>query len=189
MNQSMRSKKYVGVWGVFLAALLYTLVTDAAAQPDNAKEGENSEDWVKLYEPNVYNEMPYRLMKPIDFDPKKRYPIIVSLHGGAGRGTDNRKQLRPWTRPLAEEQMRTDYPSYVLAPQVSRMWDAENLQKIKDLVAELPSVDMDRIYALGHSMGGTGSICSCKLIPVISWPYHLLQGQVGPRLKNLSMRL
>ena len=116
MNQSRQLKRYVGGWGVFVVALFYAPLTDAAAQPGSITDGEDSEGWVKLYEPKVYNEMPYRLMKPIDYDSKMRYPVIVSLHGGGGSGTDNRKQLRAWNKPLAEEQLRADYPSYVLAP-------------------------------------------------------------------------
>ena len=82
--------------------------------PDLA--GKVSEDWVDLYEPHVDGEMSYRLMKPIGFDSNKRYPVIVSLHGGGGRGADNRKQLRDWNKLLAQEQRRSDYPCYVLAP-------------------------------------------------------------------------
>ncbi|MDC0065565.1 hypothetical protein OAK15_03800 [Verrucomicrobia bacterium] len=56
--------------------------------------GKVSEDWVDLYEPHVDGKKSYRLMKPMSFDSNKRYPVIVSLHGAGGRGTDNRKQLR-----------------------------------------------------------------------------------------------
>jgi predicted peptidase len=115
-------------------------------------------DWVvELHEPHIYNEMPYRLMKPINFDSKKRYPVIVSLHGGGGRGSDNLKQLRDWNEVLAEEQRRTDYPCYLLAPQSEGRWDSTQLQKVKDIIKELPSVNMNRIYVLGHSMGGGGT--------------------------------
>ena len=62
---------------------------------------------------------------------------------GGGRGTDNRKQLRGWNRLLAQEQRRSDYPCYVLAPQTTRLWDGAHLEKIKEVVASLPSVDMD----------------------------------------------
>jgi poly(3-hydroxybutyrate) depolymerase len=34
-------------------------------------------------------------MKPMVFDSNKRYPVIVSLHGGGGRGTDNLIQTDP----------------------------------------------------------------------------------------------
>ena len=109
--------------------------------------------------------MPYRLMKPIDFDTSRDYPVIVSLHGGGGRGTDNRKQLRGWNRILADERMRSEYPSYVLAPQSNRLWDSAHLARIKTVIAGLPSVDSDRIYLLGHSMGGHGSYILLQIDP------------------------
>ena len=113
--------------------------------------------WVKLHDPHIYNDMPYRLMKPINFDPNKSYPVIVSLHGGGGRGTDNLKQLRNWNQVLAEEQRRTDYPSYILAPQSQGRWNSTHLQNVKDIINDLPGVDTNRIYVLGHSMGGGGT--------------------------------
>jgi len=119
--------------------------------------GQVVKDWVKLYEPRIYNDMPYRIMKPINFDPNKNYPVIVSLHGGGGTGSDNLKQLRDWNKVLAEEQRRKSYPSYILAPQSQGKWDSTHLQNIKDIIKTLPSVDMNRIYILGHSMGGEGT--------------------------------
>jgi len=54
-------------------------------------------DWVvELHEAHIRNDMPYRLMKPINHEPNENYPVIVSLHGGGGRGTDNLKQLSDW---------------------------------------------------------------------------------------------
>jgi len=141
-----------------------TILLLAVTAIGSAQE-KTSQDWVKLYEPHVHKEMPYRLMKPINFDASNRYPVIVSLHGGGGRGTDNRKQLRGWNKPLAEEQRRTDYPGYVLAPQANSLWDATHLQNIKDVVAALPSVDMNRIYILGHSMGGHGTNILIQIDP------------------------
>lgn len=123
-----------------------------------AAMGQVVEEWVvQLHEPHMYNDMPYRLMKPLNFDSKKKYPLIVSLHGGGGRGSDNLRQLRNWNELLADEQTRTDYPSYVLAPQASEMWNLTHLQNIKDIIKELPSVNVNRIYILGHSMGGEGT--------------------------------
>ena len=147
---------------VALATLFAAIHGHGNAQ---AADGEGSQDWVDLYEPHADDEMPYRLMKPLGFDPNERYPVIVSLHGGGGRGTDNRKQLRNWNEPLAQEQRRSDYPSYVLAPQSNRLWDAAHLAKIKGIVAALPSVDTDRIYVLGHSMGGHGIYILLQMDP------------------------
>ena len=38
-------------------------------------------------------------------------------------------------------------------------------EKIKEIVAGLPSVDMDRIYILGHSMGGHGTYILLQIEP------------------------
>jgi predicted peptidase len=135
---------------VALAAFFLAIYAHGIAK---ATDGIGAEDWVDLYEPHADDEMPYRLMKPMRFDASKSYPVIVSLHGGGGRGTDNRKQLRGWNKLLADQQRRSDYPCYVLAPQANRLWDAAHLKQIKHIVAALPSVDMDRIYVLGHFMG------------------------------------
>ena len=117
--------------------------------------GQVVEDWVvELHEAHVYSKMPYRLMRPIRFDPAKRYPVIVSLHGAGGRGADNLRQLRHWNGVLAEQKRRTDYPAFIVAPQTTVMWNTTHLQNIKDIIKNLPSVDMNRIYILGHSMGG-----------------------------------
>ncbi len=147
---------------VALAALLLAMHGHASAQ---VAEREGAQEWIRLYEPHADDDMPYRLMRPYGFDATQRYPVIVSLHGGAGRGTDNRMQLRVWNRLLADEATRAAYPSYVLAPQSPRLWDAAHLERIKEIVATLPSVDMDRIYILGHSMGGHGTFILLQIDP------------------------
>ncbi|MCZ6672310.1 MAG: dienelactone hydrolase family protein [Verrucomicrobia bacterium] len=135
------------------------------AQDAQAADGKASENWADLYEPHADDEMPYRLMKPMHFDSDKRYPVIVSLHGGGGTGTDNRKQLKQWNQQLADEQNRRDYPCYVLAPQATQLWGEEHLRKVQAIIAELPSVDMDRIYMMGHSMGGHGTNILIQIDP------------------------
>ncbi len=125
----------------------------------------DAQQWRELYEPSVFDGMPVRVMKPIGFDPSKSYPVIVSLHGGGGKGTDNQKQLKDWNRQLAESQRRKDFPCYVVAPQAAELWDSDDLKNVKALIAKLPSVDMNRIYVMGHSMGGHGTYIFIQLDP------------------------
>ncbi|MCH1496531.1 MAG: FG-GAP-like repeat-containing protein [Rubripirellula sp.] len=124
-----------------------------------------AQQWRELYEPRMFDGMPVRVMKPIDFDPSERYPVIVSLHGAGGKGTDNHKQLKDWNRQLAESQRRKDFPCYVVAPQAAELWDADDLKNTKALIMQLPSVDMNRIYLMGHSMGGHGTYIFIQLDP------------------------
>ena len=73
--------------------------------------------------------------------------------------------MKGWNKLLAEEQRRSDDPCYVLAPQANRLWDVAHLKNIKEVVAALPSVDMGRIYILGHSMGGHGTSILIQIDP------------------------
>jgi predicted peptidase len=82
-----------------------------------------------------------------------------------GAGTDNVKQLRQWNEALAEEQTRKSYPCYVVAPQTTQLWNAKDFTIVKEIIAELPSVDKDRIYILGFSMGGNGTYVFTQLDP------------------------
>ena len=130
-----------------------------------SSQAQRNNSWSKVYEPAVYKEIPYKLMKPISFDANKKYPLIISLHGAGGRGNDNKKQLKDWNKQLAEESVRKEYPAYVLAPQSKGHWEKEQFLKIKDIIKATPSVDMDRIYILGHSMGGHGTFTIIQIEP------------------------
>jgi len=144
-----------------LAALLAISPAFCHAQ-DNKKAPQR---WADLYLPHTDAKIPYRLMKPSEFDSDKSYPLIISLHGAGGTGTDNRKQLKDWNRQLAKKSTRTDYPCYVLAPQADRLWNAAHFKQIKKIIAALRSVDMKRIYILGHSMGGHGTYIMIQIDP------------------------
>jgi predicted peptidase len=165
-----------------------------------AKQSAVSKETLALYEPGEYRGLKYRLMKPIDFDATKTYPLILSLHGAGGRGHNNIKTLRNWNEYLADEALRRKHPCFVLAPQSAGSWNdptspfgatpeltpeavakwpAEwqaradryrarddgkprgNLHIVLDLLDNKLSkdfhIDSDRIYCLGHSMGGAGT--------------------------------
>ena len=66
-----------------LTALFLTVCMYANAE---GADGKISQSWVDLYEPHIYNEMPYRLMTPLHFDSNKRFPVIVSCMAEAAEG-------------------------------------------------------------------------------------------------------
>ena len=115
--------------------------------------------FISLFEAHQIGDLPYRLSRPIHFDKTKKYPVILSLHGAGGRGTDNRKQIvdSKWLGYLCGDKIRTDYPCYILSPQSTGLWDEKQLLALKSVIKDLPSVDLNRIYVLGHSMGGHGT--------------------------------
>jgi len=118
--------------------------------------------------------LPYRLFVPADHESGKKYPLVLWLHGGGGRGSDNRRQLAEgnasgatvWARP--ENQDR--FPAFVLAPQCPprRMWTtigrdveiSDPLRLVVELLAQLSkdfNIDASRLYVAGQSMGGFGA--------------------------------
>ena len=40
--------------------------------------------------------LPYRIMYPRNYDPSKKYPLVIGVHGSGGCGNDNRKSMEPW---------------------------------------------------------------------------------------------
>lgn len=109
-------------------------------------------------------ELAYRLMRPINFDASKKYPVIVTLHGGTAFRLPqspryNIYSLQEYNEQLADDVIRSAYPAYVLAPQGKSdlFWQPEDLVGIKGIISTLPSVDLDRIYIMGTSAGGNGT--------------------------------
>ncbi len=117
--------------------------------------------------------MPYRLFVPPSYDAKQKFPLVLWLHGAAGRGDDNTLQIsggntlgtHVWTKP--ENQARI--PAFVLAPQCpagkfwARPWgdkppDMLRLAlEILDAVQKEYAIDSDRVIVTGQSMGGEGA--------------------------------
>ena len=121
----------------------------------------------------------YRYREPEIFEPNKKYPLILFLHGSGGRGSDNEQQL--WDAnaigAFAKQKVSSKFQSYIFAPQVplnerwvSTEWDTDDYKLLpisstmRKTLAALDSfidnnkhVDTDRVYVLGLSMGGWGT--------------------------------
>ena len=87
---------------LFYISISLTVISTISAEEINKKTAPKmpnpKQRAFKLYEPSEFEGMPYRLMKPIDFDPEKTYPLILSLHGKGGTGTDNLRSGKVWNR-------------------------------------------------------------------------------------------
>jgi lysophospholipase L1-like esterase/poly(3-hydroxybutyrate) depolymerase len=134
------------------------------------------------YEARVFTggegrNLPYRLLKPKDYDAAQKYPLVVLLHGAGERGDDNKAQLKWGSSLFTKPEVRESFPAFVLVPQcpkenkwVEMDWGGDDgtaptdpgptqkllLGTIDSIVKEF-SIDPDRHYLTGLSMGGYGT--------------------------------
>ena len=97
---------------------------------------------------------------PQDYDEAKKYPLVFFLHGAGERGDDVDSAARHGYLKYVREE-GAEYPFIVIAPQCpeGKYWGCytESLLAFLDYICETLSVDLDRVYLTGLSMGGTGT--------------------------------
>lgn len=104
----------------------------------------------------------YRLYLPKKMERTKKYPVIVFLHGGGGRGTDNESQMKSgepdqWADLIESGQIE---PCVIAVPQQPPQYgffmesDCVGIV-VREIIALYP-VDLNRIYLTGISMGSMG---------------------------------
>jgi poly(3-hydroxybutyrate) depolymerase len=111
--------------------------------------------------------VPYRLFVPRNYDPAWKYPLVLFWHGAGQCGVDNSGQLSDCGQFVflsAANQMK--HPCFYLAPQMPSdgLNTCDEVFGFSDLVTNLLgfleagfSIDPDRVYVTGLSMGGYAS--------------------------------
>jgi len=90
---------------------------------------------------------------------QRRWPLLVFLHGGSGRGSDI-ALVKRYGPPAVAEKI-TDFPFVLVSPQCAEgeIWtDTEALMAMIDTVQREYRIDSRRIYVTGISMGGRGAL-------------------------------
>ncbi len=102
---------------------------------------------------------PYRFYLPTNYDAKRKWPLIVALHGmGGDENSFFTNYDNGVIRRLAEER-----GYLVVCPkgrQPASMYLAAAERDVLDVISEMKrefSIDDNRVYLMGHSMGGYGS--------------------------------
>ena len=110
----------------------------------------------------------YSVFVPKDYDPKKSYPLVFWLHGGRGRDHPDKGKRNMVSERLWDNRRSTDagysrnvpnYIGYILVSPVKPVlrWNAEVFARLVKHVKGNVSVDDNRIYVTGFSMGGQGT--------------------------------
>jgi len=135
----------------------------------------------KLYVDKSGARLPYRLFVPLGYDSSRKYPLLLWLHGGDGRGSDNVKQINGGnqvaTHFLASDAVQLKLPMFILLPQCPSgdnwsdpdlnqptQWLTLAMSALADVQKEF-SIDTDRLYLAGQSMGGLGVWSTLQAYP------------------------
>ena len=145
----------------------------------------------------------YRLVKPLDFDPEKKYPAVVYVYGGphAHNVQESFKYMaRPWEIYMAQkgyvifviDNRGSQYRGFEFEScthrQLGEIEMQDQMQGV-EFLKSLPYVDADRLGVHGWSFGGfmtTNLMCTYPDVfkvgvaggPVIDWKlYEVMYGE------------
>ncbi|WP_454801709.1 carboxylesterase family protein [Mucilaginibacter phyllosphaerae] len=133
---------------------------------------------------NKTDTLPYRILFPKKFDPNKKYPLVIVLHGAGERGNDNDAQIKYGPKLFLNDTIRQNYPAIVVFPQcpTNSYWanvkvDTSATGKrifhfqeggdptramtmllgMVDQMLDKPFISKKQVYIGGLSMGGMGT--------------------------------
>ncbi|OGJ87341.1 MAG: hypothetical protein A2268_14395 [Candidatus Raymondbacteria bacterium RifOxyA12_full_50_37] len=127
----------------------------------------------------AYDTVVYRLFVPAHYDGNTEYPIILTFHGAGERGDNNYSQLaNNVVTPWFADSFQARHPCFIVSPQcpVDEKWADFSWSSTTYRVSSTPisaamrtvlslldslkrefSLDTNRFYVCGLSMGGCGS--------------------------------
>lgn len=207
-----------------VAKLLEYLLPPVATEPQT--DGQPKDAPARFYELQVAGlagepEVTYYIQLPPEYDPHRRYPTIVTLNGS---GTTPKLQIDWWAGSAGAEGERhgqgTRYGYIVIAPAWAKEGQsgynfsaAEHravLNSLRDAARRF-SIDTDRVFLSGHSMGGSAAWdiglahpdLWAGIIPIVArgdkyvelyWenlrrvPFYLVGGQLDGGLSNKNAK-
>lgn len=133
-------KKFIIILFLAILSAGTTMAKGLSAHRGEVENGYNF--W--LYDPNDVE---------ID-DPK---PVVIFLHGSSLCGNDLNRVKRYGTIDAIERGREID--AYVIAPQnPGGAWSPLKVMNVLDWVSDNYNIDYDRVYVIGMSLGGYGTI-------------------------------
>lgn len=175
----LRSHRWL-LAGATFSLMIFPFLATAQNKPGSPADFE-----ARIYTDVDGKTLSYRLLKPKNYGAAQRYPLVLFLHGAGERGSDNVAQLKHCVGLFTEAANREKFPCFVVAPQCPMTDDKKNEpwgwtgvhpfhvrpyrypekagepgRMAVELVAKLQqefSVDADRLYVGGISMGGFGT--------------------------------
>ncbi|MGZ8538329.1 MAG: carboxylesterase family protein [Flavisolibacter sp.] len=180
-TQIPMQKHMVGMSGLAIVCLILTLSFGAAIFSEYrakiywARHNLNiTRELAKLFEFRIFTNsmgdtLMYRLLRPLNYDSTKKYPLVVSLPYGGQPGTDTIRQIEGAAAAelLSLDSNRKKYPAFLFIPHCppGGGWGGIlNYPSVDSLVYEAISslddkfnIDTKRRYVSGISKGGYGT--------------------------------
>lgn len=106
------------------------------------------------------------MIKPYDFDPDKKYPVILAIYGGPGsQGVYNSFESSSWHQYLAQKgyiivdvnnRGTANYSSHFMKQVYEQLgkWESNDFVETAKYLATLSYVDKDNMAIMGTSYGG-----------------------------------
>jgi hypothetical protein len=162
-------------------SLLLTLISGAMISSESynslywSNQGfQQTKELAKLCEPGIFVDskgetLRYRLLKPLDYDSTKKYPIVISLPYGGQPPTDTIRQIEGAVAALllTTADNRKKYPAFIFIPNCppGAGWGGiPNYPAVDSIVFDAIialdrrfSIDEKRRYVIGLSKGGYGT--------------------------------
>lgn len=146
----------------------------------------NSQD-LELFEKETFEfekeTLSYRILKPLNYNSNKQYPVHLFLHGAGERGNDNVSQLVHGGKLFLKKENREQYNSWVIFPQAPKndWWGYKDpykfdynvkeskamslVVKLMDDFTQRKDVNPNKVFVSGLSMGGMGTFVILNLRP------------------------
>lgn len=129
----------------FIAAAVSTMAADAQKLSSHIGEVDNG-----------YNFWLYNPDTSVDAEEEAK-PVIIFLHGASLCGNNLDRVRRYGTIDAIQKGYKPN--AYVIAPQnPGGAWNPDKVMNVFDYVADNHNIDYDRIYVMGMSLGGYGTI-------------------------------
>ncbi|MGL5317367.1 MAG: prolyl oligopeptidase family serine peptidase [Bacteroidales bacterium] len=193
-----------------LLCLLFASTSIFSTLAQDAFEG-------KIYLSSNGDTIRYRELTPSSMSGKKKFPLVLFLHGAGERGSDNLKQMKHGSSMFLNPVNRESFPAFVLMPQCpeSGYWSYDDrpasfvptkmpdeaaltpvfagVKELLDAYLERPDIDKKRIYIMGLSMGAMGTYDMVSRFPELFAAAIPICGTVNPerltRAKDVSFRI
>lgn len=153
--------KITKVWlqGIAIFIVIFCMsILSAASQNQITDSCFGFDKWV--YDNTIF---PYRKTIITVDDMQQKPALVIYLHGGLKRGSDNTNQMTEEAIYIITDYLRRNrIHTVIIVPQCpdSLTWGVKTNEALKALIdeyVEKDKVDENRIYLFGGSMGGTGT--------------------------------